>query len=213
MKPLAVAGLIGPSLFIALVIVQGVLQPDYSHIAMPISALAAWPVGWLQNLNFFVVATLMGAFTIGVDAAIRRTRFGLVGIGLLLASSIGLFMAGLFPWINVNGVPTETPQHVVAAVLTFFCAGTGLVVLSRRMTADSRWHDLATYVLGTGVAVLLLFIVVGGFAIDEGAPFHRWAGLLQRVMVVVWFVCLLVMARRVLHLARKDPMPSSPVSG
>jgi hypothetical protein len=50
MKPrtvvfLGIAGTIGPLLFIALVIVQGMLQPDYSHIAMPISALAAWPLG------------------------------------------------------------------------------------------------------------------------------------------------------------------------
>ena len=213
MTPLAVAGVIGPSLFVALVIAQGVLQPDYSHIAMPISALAAWPVGWLQNLNFFISAMLMGAFAIGVDVAIRRTRFGLVGIVLLLASSVGLFLAGLFPWINVNGVPTETPRHVVAAVLTFSCASTGLVVLSRRMTADPRWHDLSAYVLCSGISVLLLFIVVGGFAIDEGAPLHRWAGLLQRVMVAVWFACLLVMARRVLRIARRDPLLSSPVSG
>ena len=31
-------------------------------IAMPISALAAWPAGWMQNLNFFVSATLTAAF-------------------------------------------------------------------------------------------------------------------------------------------------------
>ncbi len=212
LKPLAVAGMIGPSLFVALVIAQGVLQPDYSHIAMPISALAAWPVGWLQNLNFFISAVLLGAFAIGVDAAIRRTRVGLVGIVLLLASSVGLLMAGLFPWINVNGVPTETPRHIVAAVITLWCARRDGRPL-RRMTAEPRWRDLSAYVLFSGIAVLLLFIVVGGFAIDEGTPLHRWAGLLQRVMVAVWFACLLVIARRVLRLAREDSLPSARARG
>jgi len=212
MKPLALAGMIGPIGFITLVIAQGILQPDYSHISMPISALAAWPAGWLQSLNFFVFAPLMAAFAIGVHAAIRPTRFGVLGIALLLASSVGVFMAGLFPWINVDGVPTETPQHVVAAILTFSCASTGLVVLSRRMTADPWWHDLSAYVLGTGLLMLILFVVLGGFAIEEGTPFHRWAGLLQRVLVVVWFACLLVMARRVLRLAREDRSHSSTVA-
>jgi hypothetical membrane protein len=200
LKPLAVAGMLGPVSFIALVIVQGILQPDYSHIAMPISALAAWPVGWMQNLNFWLSATLSVAFTAALHAAIARTRFGAVGIALLLGSSIGLFWVGLFPWINVNGVPTETPQHVVGAVLTFSCASTGLIVLSRRIAADPQWRDLSAYVLGTGIVMLMLFVLIGGFAIDEGTPFHRWAGLLQRVLVAVWFACILVLARRVLRM-------------
>src|SRR5262245_52995428 len=142
LKPLALAGMAAPIAFTTLVIVQGILQPDYSHIAMPISALAAWPTGWVQNLNFWLSAALLAAFAMGLHTAIRSTRFGATGIALLLGSSTGLVLAGLFPWINVNGVPTETPQHVVGAILTFFCASTGLMMLSRRMAADPQWHDL-----------------------------------------------------------------------
>jgi hypothetical membrane protein len=211
--PLALAGIIGPLGFVTLVIIQGILQPDYSHITMPISALAAWPAGWLQNLNFFVTATLLAAFVVGVHTAIRPTRFGLLGIAMLFAASVGLFMAGVFPWVRVDGVPTETPQHIAAAVVTFVGAGTGLIALSRRMTADPRWLDLSAYVLGTGIVMLMLFIVLGGFTIQEDTPFHDWAGLLQRVLVMVWFACLLVMARRVLRLARESPSPPSTVPG
>jgi hypothetical membrane protein len=199
---LAVAGMIGPLFFIALVIAQGLLQPNYSHIAMPISALAAWPAGWMQNLNFFVLGTLNAGLTIGLHNGIRATRFGVIGILLLLVSCLGILLAGLFPWINVNGAPTKTPQHVVGAVLTFSGASTGLLVLSRRMSADPRWHGLSAYVLGTGILMVILFIVVGFFAVDAGTPLHRWAGLLQRMLVVMWFACQLVMARRLLRVAR-----------
>lgn len=204
----AIAGMVGPLFFIALVIAQGILQPEYSHIAMPISALAAWPAGWIQNLNFFLLGTLNAAFTIGVHHAIRATRFGVIGILLLLGSCLGILLAGLFPWINLNGVPTETPQHVVGAVLTFSGASTGLLVLSRRMRADARWQSLSAYVLGTGIVMVILFIVVGFFAVDAGTPFHRWAGLLQRVLVVGWVACQLVMARRLLRIARNEPVDS-----
>lgn len=213
LKALAVAGMLCPLGFTALVIAQGVLQPDYDHIAMPVSALAAWPLGWLQKLNFFVAAALMAAFVIGLHVAIRPTRFGVAGIVLLLGNAVGLLLAGLFPWIRVNGVPVETTRHAFAAILTFSSAGIGLMVLSRRMRADPRWRDLSAYVLGTGVVMLLLFIVVGAFAIDEGAPLHEWTGLVQRVLVMVWFACLLVMARRAHRLAHDESWPSPSAAG
>jgi hypothetical membrane protein len=210
--PLAIAGIIAPLWFVTLVIVQGILQPDYSHSAMPISALAAWPAGWMQCVNFFVFATLMAAFAIGLHHVVLPTHLGLAGIVLLLASSVGMLMAGLFPWINVNGVPTETRPHVVGAILSFSCASTGLMVLSRRMAADPQWRGLSTYVLETGVVMLMLFIVLGAFAIEDGAPLHGWAGLLQRMVLVVWFPCILVMARKTLRLARERRWSSAAAS-
>ena len=201
--PFLIAGIIGPIWFTTLVIIQGILQPDYSHVAMPISALAAWPYGWIQILNFLVMGALMAAYAIGLHNAIRPARFGLVGIVVLLASSLGIALAGVFPWISVNGVPTETPQHVVGAVLAFSGASLGLIFLSRRMAADSDWQHLSSYVLATGIVMLLLFIALGGFAIDEGTPLHPWAGLLQRVILAVWFPCIIVIAMRALRVGRE----------
>jgi hypothetical protein len=56
---LAAAGIAGPVLFVVFVLVQSLLHPDYSHVALPISALAAWPGGWVQNANFVVFGLLM----------------------------------------------------------------------------------------------------------------------------------------------------------
>ena len=49
--------------------------------------------------------------------------------------------------------------------------------------------------------MLVLFIVVGFFAIDPGTPFQNYAGLLQRVLVAVWIACQLITAGRVLRVA------------
>ena len=57
---LIVAGLIAPFPFIPLVILQAWLQPGYSHVVQPISALAALSLGWLQNLNFYILGTFHG---------------------------------------------------------------------------------------------------------------------------------------------------------
>jgi hypothetical membrane protein len=196
-RTLALAGIIGPIWFTTLVVVQGVLVPDYSHVRMPISALAAWPTGWIQTLNFYVSGALTIAFGFGLQHAVQPTRQGRTGFVLLVVGGIGLVLAGVFPWRMVDGVPTETPPHVVGAVMTFAATGLGLIVFSRRMVADPRWHDLATYTMYSGIAVLLLFVTVGFFAIDDGAPLHAWAGLIQRVLCAVWFACLIVLAVRV----------------
>ena len=191
---LALAGIIGPIWFTTFVILQGWLLPDYSHVKLPISALAAWPTGWLQNINFYVAGVLTMAFAVALDHGVQPTRRGGAGVALLGLGGLGLVWAGIFPWKMVDGVPTETAPHVIGAVLVFTATGLGLVVFSRRMSADPRWRDLATSTMLTGIAVLLMFVIVGFFAIDHRAPLHAWAGLLQRVLCAVWFTCLIVLA-------------------
>ena len=196
MRSLALGGIVAPIWFTALVVLQGFLQPDYSHVRLPISALAAWPTGWIQNLNFYVTGALTIAFALALHRGVQPTRRGVVGCALLATGGWGIVLAGIFPWKMVDGVPTETPPHVVGAIMAFAAAGLGFVVISRRMNADPRWRNLATYTMWTGIAMLLLFIIVGFFAVDDGTPLHPWAGLLQRVLVAVWFACTIVLAVR-----------------
>jgi hypothetical protein len=182
--------------FTTLVVLQGFLQPEYSHVRLPVSALAAWPTGWIQIVNFLVVGVLTMAFAVALRLGVLRTRGAGVGFALLLASGVGLIIAGISPWKMIDGALSEPLPHVVGAIMTFACTGTGLIAFSRGMRSDPRWRDLAGYTLATGIAVLVLFVIVGFFAIDEGTPFHPWAGLIQRILAAVWFACMIVMAIR-----------------
>jgi hypothetical membrane protein len=195
-RTLALAGFIAPIWFTTLVVVQGFLQTEYSHVRLPISALAAWPTGWIQNLNFFVAGALTMAFAYALHRAVQPTRRGNIGFALLVMGGIGLWLAGMFPWRMVDGVPTEPASHVVGAITVFAATGLGLIVFSRRLVADPQWRDLATYTMFTGIGVLVLFVMVGFFAIDDGTPLHPWAGLLQRILCVVWFANNIVLANR-----------------
>ena len=198
-KALAYAGIAGPVAFTALVIVQGVLQPDYSHVRLPISALAAWPLGWMQETAFLFLGLSMMALALGLHRGIRPGKTasqGGAGAALLAMGGVGILVAGAFPWKMVDGVPTETPPHVVGAITAFASTGLGFVRLSRRMGGDAAWRDLALYTKASGLAVLLLFVAVGFFAVDDGAPLHAWAGLLQRVLCLVLFSCVIVLAVR-----------------
>ena len=144
---LAIAGFIAPIWFITLVVIQGILQPDYSHITMPVSALAAWPAGWMQRLNFHGVAALMAIFAMGVHRTVQPTRYGLLGIVLLLASCLGLVIAGLFPWIMVNGVPTK-PSPMWSVPSSRFLAPAQASSLSRgacaRTLGGGAWRRMCS---------------------------------------------------------------------
>jgi hypothetical protein len=69
------------------------------------------------------------------------------------------------------------------------------------MSADDQWRDLSTYTMATGIAMLVLFLALGFFAIGDGTPLHPWAGLLQRVLCAGWFTLLLVLTIRLRRVA------------
>ncbi len=196
-RVLAIGGIVGPILFTTTFIVQGLFRQGYSHLSEPVSALAAGPNGWVQNVNFFVFGPLMVAYALGLHLGVRSTRWGVVGPGLLLLSGIGLVVAGAFPGArDASGAFSVGPGHVTGAFMAFLGAGTGLIAISRRMARDARWRSLAAYAFASGLAIVVLFLATGRLAIPDDAPLHDWAGLMQRLTLAVWFPCTIVLALR-----------------
>jgi hypothetical membrane protein len=142
---LALARIVFPFLFVALVIVQGLLQPEYSHVSMPISALAAFPYGRIQVANFLVAGTLLTLFAVAQHRGVRPTPRGVLGPAFQFVGGLGVVVAGLFSWRMVDGVPTRTPVHVVAAATAFAFTGLGIIVISRRLAEDPDWSPLAAF--------------------------------------------------------------------
>ena len=54
---------------------------------------------------------------------------------------------------------------------------------------------------------MLVLIVVGGLVRPPGAPLHAWFGLFQWVLLAVWLPCTVVLALRLLGLARAADAP------
>jgi hypothetical membrane protein len=204
---LAAAGIAGPIIFVLIVIVQSLLHPDYSQVKLPISALAAWPGGWLQSVNFVIFGLLMISFAIGLHLGVRPSRAGVIGPALLVLSGVGLMIAGFFPWRDANGDFVVPAGHLLGALLSFLGAGSGLIAVSRRMAADPRWRVVATYALASGVAIVILFVATFALVIPPGAPLHSSGGLVQRVTLLVWFPCTVVLALRLLRVARAADVP------
>ena len=197
----AIAGLIAPGIFTALVVVQGWLQPDYSHIALPISALAAWPYGWVQAVNFFIYAGLLSTFATGLHRSIRPSRAGWVGPALLGVTAMGAILAGLSPWQRVEGVFIEPPVHVAGAVTHFLGLSLAQLVISFRLFRDPEWRSLAPYTAVSGGVLVTMFFGFALAVLPDEAPLHPWAGLVQRAIVAIWMAWIMVAALRLWRVA------------
>jgi hypothetical membrane protein len=199
----ALAGIAGPIVFAVVALTHSLLREDHSLVEHPVSALAAGPSGWIQNANFLLFGSLMIAYAIGLHLGVRPSRWGLMGFGLLVLSGIGLLWGGLFPATDATGSFEEDRLlHIPGFIMTFLGGGLGLIVMSRRLARDPRWRSLATYALLSGTAMLVLIVVGGALVRPPEAPLHAWFGLFQWVLLAVWLPCTVVLALRLLHLAR-----------
>jgi hypothetical protein len=198
----AIAGLVAPAIFTALVAVQGWLQPDYSHVALPISALAAWPYGWIQAVNFLVYAALLGTFATALHRSIRPSRGVWLGPALLGLTAAGATVAALSPWQRVDGVLVEPPVHVAGAVMHFFGLSLAQVLIAFRLARDPAWRSLAGYTAVSGVVLLVMFFGFALAVLPDDAMLHPWAGLVQRLIVATWMAWIMVAASRLRRVSR-----------
>lgn len=199
------AGILGPVLFTVAFVGQELSRIDeYSPISEPVSALEAGPNGWVQQANFVVFGVLTLAFAIGLHRGLRRTRAGFAGPGLLLASGVGLLLAAAFPLReDTTGATFDPGGHMVAGLMFFASSAIGLVVLSQRLRRDPAWRDLAGYTLVAGIVAAAGFVVMGAVVMPDDAPLHDWAGLAQRLVVLlVLFPCRVLLSVRLLRVTR-----------
>jgi len=195
----ALSGIAGPLLFTLTFVAQEAFRrAEYDPIAEPVSALEAGPHGWVQQANFAVFGLLMCTFALGLDRGLARSRLGRLGPGLLGVASVGLFLAAALPLReDATGVTYDPGGHFLAGITFFLSTSLAMVVLSRRLSKDSEFHMLATYTAICGVLALFGFVVMVRLVMPDGAPLHAFAGLIQRVIILLLtFPCLVALAVR-----------------
>ena len=200
------AGILGPVLFAVVFLAQDVARPGgYDPVAEPVSALAAGPTWWIQQLNFVVFGVLTLVFAVGLHVGIDRTRTGWLAPALLFVSGVGLLLAAAFPLArDAGGAVYDPGGHSIAGLLFFPTSALALMVLAPRLRRDPRWRGLVRYTLGAGALALAGVVFMGAFLLPDGAVLHGWAGLAQRALVLaVLFPCRIGLSARLLREAEQ----------
>ena len=175
---LAVAGIIGPLVLVALDLTAAFAMPQYNIIRDTISSLALTSMGWIQTIGFLVIGLMIEIFTAGLFLNIKRRRGFDFGIFLMVLFGFGMLLIGAFRTDPVGGPATVNGRiHLVGAygVLGLFPVSIGLMLSSIRN--DPEWRGIFRYSAVTGAIAFCL--AVGHLFL----PHLSWFGLYERLTV------------------------------
>ena len=209
---LALAGIVGPFLFVITFTLLGFLRTGYSHVADTISLLAepgAWTAPY-QTANFVVLGLLTVAFALALHRGVgggRGSRLGPVLIALF--GLVGLIGSAAFPCDpGCEAVTTTGRLHEAASGIGFLCFILGLFVVRRRLQQEAVWRPLAPYTLVTGAVATVLLVAFGAVVSGAVEALQPWAGLFQRLFVLSvlqWMVVMGLRLRRLAGAAHRSP--------
>jgi len=195
----ALAGVVGPLLFVLGFTLAGWLTPGYSPLSQSVSSLGvdgAYP--WLQNTNFVVFGLLILAFAVGFFHQMREvlSRMGLwTSTFLLVLTGAGLVNDGFFTEGSVTALPGIL--HAFGFLVIFGSLVTALWVIGSQLRQLSAWRRCGWYTLLTSWVTLGVL-----FSAAALADSLQLTGLFQRILVVVAFGWYVVMGCRLFIFAR-----------
>ncbi|HEY4865755.1 MAG TPA: DUF998 domain-containing protein [Candidatus Dormibacteraeota bacterium] len=190
------AGVVGPPLFVATFLIEGLTRRGYDAVRLQVSYLSLGDQGWIQIANFCVCGVLAIFFAWGLKQALQSGRGSLLGPLLIAAYGLGLIVSGVFVTDAADGYPPGTAAgaarattfhgllHVIPGTpLTFGSPILASIVFAWRFWGDRTTRRWAVYSLSTP-----LLVVVAQILLPESAM-----GLSQRIALIlleVWLVAI-----------------------
>jgi hypothetical membrane protein len=201
-RRLLAAGIVGPALFVVVLLIEGATRPGYDAWRQFGSELSLSDQGWEQIANFLICGVLCLAFAVGLRRALRRARGAVAGPVALAVFGLALVVAGIFTTDPALGYPPGAAEvktmhgavHALAGLFVFVSLTVACFVLAWRFARDARSRGWTVYSALSGLVVLAFFIA-SVVPSGPGAPI----GLLQRVAIVAgwaWIVALAGHLRR-----------------
>jgi hypothetical protein len=203
---LLTGGVVGPPLFVVVLLIEGATRPGYSAWRYFGSALALSNQGWEQIANFIVCGLLILGFAVGLRRVLRHGKAAVGGPILLGIYGLGLVIAGILVTDPSGGYPPGTSAsggphtlhgniHALMGAIVFITLASACFVLARRFAGDPNAKGWALYSILSGVLVLVFFVASLTPAALQGGV----AGLLQRVAIVVGWGWVALLAARLLR--------------
>ncbi len=207
LRLLLAAGVIGPALFVVVLLVEGATRPGYSAWHQFGSELELSSQGWEQVANFLMCGLLCIAFAAGLRWALGRGKGAIAGPVALAIFGAALIAAGIFKTDPGLGYPPGVPApssptphgvvHALAGLFAFVSLGVACFALARRFAGDARWRGWAAYSILTGIVVVLSLVVSNVPSMQE------YTGLIQRIGIIAGWTWIILLAARLVRDAQQ----------
>ncbi|HEV2457500.1 MAG TPA: DUF998 domain-containing protein [Ktedonobacterales bacterium] len=206
---LLLGGVVGPALFVVVLLIEGTTRPGYSAWHNFGSQLSLSSQGWEQVANFLMCGLLCLGFAVGLRWALGSGKGAVAGPVALAVFGAALVVAGIFKTDPGLGYPPGVPApaggptphgavHALAGLFAFVSLAVACFALARRFAGDTRWRGWAAYSIVTGVVVVLSLVVSNVPSLSD------FAGLIQRIGIVGGWTWIVLLAARLLRDMQPD---------
>lgn len=183
-KAAPVAGLAGPLVKIATIVIVALHNPAYSPIVLSTSKLELMSIGWLSRLGSIILSLCLIVFFIGLSADVLKGRRLSLYITLLLP--LLWILSAIFPDNPVGALHSIHGMiHGVAGLGIVMCFTAICFLLARAFRSNQRWPGFYNYSIAAGFIEIVVLIV------RIFLPYNlNWFGLYELVVLgngAVWF--------------------------
>lgn len=183
------------------------LRPDVNPAGRILSEYAIGPYGLLMTSTFLALSLAFLSLGMGLRRSIPVAAQSTAGIGLLFLAAFVTAVAGIFPtdvgvWKPVT--PAGWVHRIAGAGVAFPSMTIAALLVSWRLRRDAGWRDLAWVGTLVGSVGLLLFAAIPLFLFERGL-----AGASQRILLILIFLWMLVLAQRMIGRTGTARQPAS----
>lgn len=186
-------------LYVFLLLVLHIVEPEFDPTWRFISEYALGRFGFLMNACFLLYSAALICAILSIRSQIK-TVVGYVGLGILIISSLGIALAGIF---NTDPITTEASRisfsgsmHYTGASVDF--SPVGFLLLAFAPGRNKTWRPIRTPLLITSVISILLTIA---FMASMPSDYHfnseTRTGLIGRFLFVSCLPSVLVIGLHV----------------
>ena len=183
-KPQALLGILAPLVYLSAVILGGLLQKDYSHLAQAISELTIRNAPYKMLLDGLFTIYNLFILCFGIFAFLSLKKFNLRSLttSMILLSATGVFglLMGFFP-MNKRG-SEATWQGILHIILAAILSPMTLLVLLLSGLGFRRVKALEGFAAYSLWSAFVLFIT-GALAAFSAASGFLLTGLLERLTI------------------------------
>jgi len=208
MKCQLICGAVSGPLFILTFVIEGVMRTHYSQLHNPVSLLALGSFGWVQVVNFLITGVLVLVFANGLWRRYRTSRAMSISASLIAILAFGIIGAGVFTMdgsgVQYQGILTQTLHLSPHGILHRLFAGSTFCILPASSFVMAcqfcKWQQKgwAIYSVISGMGALFFFFLLAN-AIDQSHGSIGYAGLYERISIVIGLGWLSVLAMKLLR--------------
>lgn len=195
---LGLAGIIGTTLFLLIMLALDIIQSGSNPILKTISDLVHGSYGWLQSLAFILVAFWFLVFVSRLYSITKRKISSITGVSFLIITSIGFLLIAIFP-AQTTGLE-QTVQGLVHDSVAGLIGSSfiiGCIAFAFHFRRDPQWKRYWIYTTIT-VMFCLAFALLWALIPSE----WQLRGLGERLLLTSGFAWVVVISLRLVRLCR-----------